>query len=319
MVLSEMIPDTVGAAVFALNPQGQVILWNRGAVALTGISADQMHGKSFAETALFPGDIDQWRLEFNGISSDSTPGSFEIRWKKHDGTFVPVRCSRSTVLDSTTSAVQYFVYTVNDSVSRDLWSDRMDEFRDIARFLHNTVSQDLVALSFSLDALQTARAEPALQPDLESALRLIDRCCRDIRVLSSLVTPPLLAGTTLEQLIEAQAAFVHEETGMRISPDLDPVSELLLPDGQLLIFTAVQSWIGRAVLGRTKTDITIRLRSPRGGGVVLEMESDRPPAEPDRGWSLFRERAQAFGGQFWVSADAGRITATMKLPERGAE
>lgn len=317
--LAEAILDVAGSIVFATDSQGRVIRWNQSAAAWTGISANKIRGQIFHDIVLFPGDLDQWQQELDRISSGNSPHFFEIRWKRHDSSFAPVVCSCSAIRDAE-GRLQYIVGTAMDSVARELMDDRNSELRDVSRFLHATVAQDLVVLALTLSQLENAALAAPLRSEVESALGLIDRCCRDIRVVSSLLAPPLLSGTTLERLIEDHAAFVREETGLCISLDLDPVPESLSSEVRLLMFSAVQSWVGKGVWSRTNPEIFFRLRSPRSGGAVLEMEMVPPaPAVSVRGWALMRERARALGGEFSIAGDADRIVANMTFPGRAEE
>ncbi len=311
--LSDAMIDAVRSVVLGIDMEGHVICWNQAAVALTGISADQIRGHIFHETVLFPGDTDHWRRELDRISAGASSGFFECRWKIHDSSNVLLTCSCSVIRDSAEKA-HYIVCTATDSLSREYMTDRIAELRDVSHFLHNTVSQELVALAFHLNLLETTAPDLVWRTEAESACQLVDRCCRDIRVISYMLAPPSLSETTLEASIEMHVGFVREEIGLAIALDLDPVSETCSPEAKVLLFAAVQSWVGRGIRSRPRPAISVRLRSP-GGGVVLELEMLPPLLVVSlSGWTVIRERTKALGGEFELGGDSTRISARLSLP-----
>ncbi len=258
--LSGAILDGLGAPVCVADAEGHVILWNHAAAVLTGISSERICGHDFLATLLLPSDFDDWRRELERIYEGLPPRYFEGRWKSLDGSLLSLTCSCSVIRDSAGHA-QYSVCTVHNNISSELMTDRRAELKDISRFLHNTITQDLVALSFNVSNLGTMASGTPRQTDAESALELLDRCCRDVRVISCMLSPPLLSENTLEEAIEMYARDVHEEVGLPIAIDIDPVSNTVSPEAQLLLLSAVQSWVGRGIRSRLGPDRTLRFVS----------------------------------------------------------
>jgi PAS domain S-box-containing protein len=319
--LSDAIIDAVASAICVLDRAGRIVRWNRAASALTGIQAERILGNSFEETVLFPEDIKKWKQEFSRISAASAPRHLEIRWKANNGSAVSLTCSCAVIRDAE-EGVRYLICTVIDSLSGDFMKDRTVELHVLSRVLHDTISQDLVALSFYIGNLKSLAIGLRVQTETVSALDLIDRCCRHIRVLSFMLAPPLLSEATLEASIERFTGYVREETGLTFVLDTDPVSGSVSPEAQLLMFTVVQAWTVRGMLSGAGSSLTVRLRN-HGASVVLELEMVRlepavpvssPAFPPDSGWNAIRERARAFGGEFDVAAGAGRVSARMSLP-----
>jgi PAS domain S-box-containing protein len=319
--LSEAVIDAAASAICVLDREGRIVRWNRAAAALTGTPAAGILGNSFEEILLFPGDVEKWKLEFGRITAESTARHFEIRWRTRDGSALSLTCSCSVIRDPMDGA-GYVVCTVIDSLSRDFMTDRTAELQILSQVLHDTISQDLVALSFSVGGLHGMPNGAPRQIETVSALDLIDRCCRHIRVLSYMLAPPLLSEATLEASIERFTGYVREETGLAVVLDIDPVSDSVSPEAQLLMFTVVQAWIVRGMRSAPGSNLTVRLRS-HAAWTVLELEMVRtvsavpvvPPAfPPDAGWSVIRERARAFGGEFEITTDSTRVQARISLP-----
>jgi signal transduction histidine kinase len=205
------------------------------------------------------------------------------------------------------------------SYGADAWSavfaDRTAELREISRYLHDTVSQELVTLAFTLSHIESMPLPDSARAELESAQRMIDHCCREVRLIGCLLAPPpLVSDNPLPSAIEQLAQFLSEETGMRISCDLDP-PPALSDDSHALLVTAVQSWLALPIRRRTEPSVHIRLRN-RPREVMLDLGMSPPPAAAAEGWAVLRGRARALGGEFSVTVESERVSASLCLPQR---
>jgi PAS domain S-box-containing protein len=322
MDLSGSALDAAGAAICVVYPDGRIVRWNRAAAALTGLSADRIQGHIFHPILLFADDVDRWKHEFERISAGFGPRRFETRWRMHDGAPLSLTVSCSAIRDSA-GQVQYIVCTVNENLSRELITDRAAEFREMARFLHDTISQDLVALSYNLSYLETMALSQTERTHTSSALELIDRCCRFIRAMSFMLAPPSPPDTTLEESIQQYMDYLRDETGLVLTAGIDPVPASVPLEAQSLLFVAVQKWIAQGIRTRGKPAISVRLGN-RGAGTVLEMETvcmapaplvEPRPQSPHTGWAVIRERTRALGGEFNMAGDSTRAFARISLPD----
>jgi PAS domain S-box-containing protein len=319
--LSESIIDAVDSVILAVDLEGHVVRWNRAAATLTGISSDCIQGQRFQQILLFPDDIDEWNGEFNQISAGSTPRHFQARWRMHDGSPLSLTASCSVIRDSAGYA-QYVVCTVTESTSGRFLTDRIEELRNMSRFLHDTISQDLIALSYNVSYLETAAMDQSAMTHTRAAADLIDRCCRYVRVMSFMLAPPSPPQNTLEASIGQYTDYLREEAGLAVVTDIDPVPDTVRPEEQLLLFVALQKWIAQGIRTRRKPRISVRLRS-RGARTVLEMETlcdasvhslEPRQGSPQAGWAVIRDRTLALGGDFHVDGDSSRVFARISLP-----
>jgi PAS domain S-box-containing protein len=314
--LSEAIIDTMDAAVCVVDSEGTIVCWNPAAAALTGISANQTVGRSFYGSLLFPDDVEKWKFEFRRISAGIPSRKIAAYWRNGDDSRLSLKCSCS-VIRASSGVVQYFVCTITDSPSGEILNNRTRELRDISRFLHDTISQDLVALSFNISELEAKARDGPMENHARLAVDMVDRCCRDIRVISYMLAPPFLSETTLQESIEQFAACVREETGLTITVDLDQSPRTIVPEARVLVFAAVQSWVAGGIGSRSKPDLFIRLARRES---KIELDLEMIPAEsPARavllsGWSLFRSITRALGGEFDFAEEPSRITAGIRLP-----
>lgn len=196
-----------------------------------------------------------------------------------------------------------------------VFADRIAELRELSRYLHDTVSQELVSLTFSLSYLESMALPEDARTELESAQRTIDHCCREVRLIGSMLAPPSLAETPLNSAIEQLADFVMQETGIRITCDLDP-SSARSDDAQILLMTAVQRWLALPIRRRAKPAVLIRLRN-RPQEVILELGMAPAPADVENGWTALRERTRALGGKFSVAHEPESVKASLSLPGDG--
>ncbi len=194
-----------------------------------------------------------------------------------------------------------------------IFADRIAELREISRYLHDTVSQELVTLAFTLSYIESMRLPDSARAELESAQRMIDLCCREVRLIGSMLAPPYRTDNPPLSTIEQLAQFVREETGIRIACDLDP-APALSDDSQVLLVTAVQSWLALPIRRRAEPSVQIRLRN-RPREVMLELVMSPPPAGAAEGWAVLRERARALAGEFSVIVEPERVRASLCLPQ----
>jgi signal transduction histidine kinase len=210
-------------------------------------------------------------------------------------------------------------------LSRELINERIDERRDISRFLHDGISQHLVALSFTVSALPAALTGLPDTNDENYIPSLIERCCRDIRAISCMLTPPPHLSGSLAATIESYAGWLREEAGLVVHVNCDLRVEEVAPDTESLLLAAVQQWTIRTLLKRVKASLFITLGND-DFGILLQLKSvpDRVVKDANGlevmtdGWAAIRERATAIGGRLEITANAAGALALMSLPEKGS-
>jgi signal transduction histidine kinase len=197
--------------------------------------------------------------------------------------------------------------------------DRTAEKRELSRFLHDTVAQDLVKLAFFAHELpdEAVNAPPPGGIDVQAARLLIDRCCSDIRTVSLMLTPIVQPGVRLCAAIEYYLRCFREETGMSVIGDLDPLPPLS-KEVELLFCTIMQTWLARTIRFDRSASVAVRLRE-RGHAASLELETrlGARPVAPDcfqEDWSVVRERVAALGGEFAIVPDSESVHCKVLVP-----
>jgi signal transduction histidine kinase len=335
--LPELILDATSAPIFAVDRNNSIIIWNYSLTVLTGISSDWALGRSFPDTFLSPDGAVAWAREIEGLNGRA----FEVtnvhvknvqvrtEWKIPGRPPISLTCSLAAApLDL---GAGYLVGTILDAensrppdrsheldLSRELLEDSAAEMRELSRFLHDTLTQDLVRLSFfvyqaSAALNATGNAEGI---DTRMALELVARCCKDVRAVSSIVAPMPQDDTPLHSLIDQYMDCLGDETGLAITTDLDPVPTLPR-DLHLLLVTIAQMWTVRAVRSAPCSAVAVRLRD-RGNIAAMDLETYWPaPGQRSgylAGWSLIRERVLALGGEFSIVPDSHTLRCRVHVP-----
>jgi signal transduction histidine kinase len=116
------------------------------------------------------------------------------------------------------------------------------ERRRIARELHDSVGQYLVGLKINLEQLLGSRANlsSAHENLLAETIELAERSMLEVRTISHLLHPPLLDEVGLESAIRWYADGFAQRCALKVSLDLDPITNRLPKEVELALFRVLQ-------------------------------------------------------------------------------
>jgi PAS domain S-box-containing protein len=193
-----------------------------------------------------------------------------------------------------------------------------DERRRIARELHDTAGQLLVALNLTLVPVQEALLLKGsdLASQITESLRLVDELSRDLRTMSHLLHPPLLDEAGLHSAVRWYVEGFAKRSKIQVDLNLDPKVGRLPAEFETAIFRIVQecltnihrhsgsSYASIAIV-READEIILEIRD-RGKGMSA------PIARAGVGIQGMRERVRQLGGNLEIdSGTCGtRVTAT---------
>lgn len=197
-----------------------------------------------------------------------------------------------------------------------------EERRRIARELHDSLGQYLVALKMNLGQLKRSSTD-ALYSETE---QLADRCIEETRTLSHLLHPPLL-----DELGFASAARWYVEgfakrSGVRLSLDLPPKLNRLPSNTEVVLFRVLQESLTNihrhsgspsAEIRVGINDVEVQLQIiDRGNGMPSELleRFQKSGGATGVGLSGMRERVSELGGTLKIRSNTLGTRVSVTIP-----
>jgi PAS domain S-box-containing protein len=203
-----------------------------------------------------------------------------------------------------------------------------EERRRIARDLHDSTGQKLVALSLDLTVLNAF--VPELPPKASAAVNecqvLAEQISSEIRTLSYLLHPPLLDEVGLASAVQWYIDGFTRRSNIRVNLDFAPQVPRMKHELEITFFRILQEALTNVHRHSGSKVATVRF-GLNDDGVTLEVEDsgrrlDRtslvPSGEPvgtlGVGIRGMQERVRQLGGQFEVNSNTGGTTIRATLP-----
>jgi PAS domain S-box-containing protein len=149
------------------------------------------------------------------------------------------------------------------------------ERRRIAKELHDSTAQELVAVMMNLESLREGMAVPnsTEAKQLEDSMALVENAAHEIRTLSYRLHPPRLEEAGLIGAIRHYAAGFGERTGIATSVDLPPHAERLMEAVEIVLFRVVQECLGN-IHRHAHSKTAFILLKHDASGIVLEVRDE---------------------------------------------
>ena len=197
-----------------------------------------------------------------------------------------------------------------------------DERRRVARDLHDSTAQDLVALQLSLANLKRGRRLP-FREKLADADEALDRLQREIRSISYLfhLSPP--DQPSLTEALEVMAKGFGHRTGLNITLWLDEIDDAD-PKTCMAVHRLTQEALANVHRHARASDVEVRLIADerrlhlviKDNGMGLAMDSDAPAAGV--GLHSMRERIEELGGALVLRSGKDGTSVIASVPRRSA-
>jgi two-component system NarL family sensor kinase len=198
-----------------------------------------------------------------------------------------------------------------------------DERRRIARELHDTAGQILVALNLNLVPVEEElqKENSGLAKSITGSLHLIEELSRDLRTMSHLLHPPLLDEAGLHSAVRWYVEGFAERSKIEVNLHLDPNVGRLSGELETAIFRIVQecltnihrhsgsNWASIAIT-RDSDNVTIEIRD-RGKGMPT-------PTRPGIGIQGMGERVRQLRGQLEIQSGQSGTRITAIFPANAA-
>jgi len=208
-----------------------------------------------------------------------------------------------------------------------------EERRKIARDLHDSTGQDLVALATTLGQLSDSIPSSARRSrKLFSMCRaLAERSIREIRTLSYLLHPPMLDEAGLVEALRHFTSGFVERTGIEVDLEVAPHFGRLPRDIELGLFRVVQesltniqrhsgSFNARIRMNREIDKITLEVNDTgRGISDAKQGQSKSIPLKAGVGIPSMQERVMHIGGRLDIDSSSDGTTVRVTIPLGGEQ
>ena len=209
-----------------------------------------------------------------------------------------------------------------------------DERRAIARELHDTTAQNLLAITLNATRLREPLngAGESVRRILAETVGLAEQCLQEVRTLSYLLHPPLLDEMGLASALRWFAKGFSERSGIDVDVHVVEDKGAALPrEIATTLFRVAQEALSNVHRHSGSASARIHLqRNERvirldvldcGRGLSGQIEPSTGPPALGVGVSGMRVRLEQLGGRLDIrSGPSGtRVTATLPIPAGGAE
>jgi PAS domain S-box-containing protein len=298
-----------------------------------GLGLEELQGDGW-QSMLHPDDRERVLRAWHESVTKGTPYEQEERHRGVDGTYrwflargLPFRDVEGRIvrLYGTNTDVEDRKQAEEElrQLSGQLLRLQDEERRRIARELHDSTGQDLVALATTLSQLHdsipsSSRKSRKLASQCQA---LADQCIREVRTLSYLLHPPMLDEGGLEDAIRHYAGGFMERTGIEVELEISPHLGRMKPHVELGLFRVVQESLTN--IHRHSGSPRARIRIEREPGKVTLEIADKGSGISGGGKMFFglgvgipsmHERVTLIGGQLDIESSSSGTTVHVTIP-----
>jgi PAS domain S-box-containing protein len=339
-IRSRALVDAIPQQIWSGPPDGTVDYCNERWRSYMGLEIEDLRGDGW-QTMLHPDDRERVLNAWHEAVVNGTPYEQEERHRGADGSYrwflargVPLRNSEGRIVrwygTNTDIEDRKGAEEELQRLSRQLLRLQDEERRRIARELHDSTGQNLVAMATMLGQLRSAMpAAPRKSHRLLSDCKaLADRCIRDIRTLSYVLHPPLLDQAGLSEAIRDYVDGFTKRSGIQLELELSTHVGRMSGDVELALFRVVQEALTN--IQRHSGSQKAKIRIDRDPGLILEI-SDRGhggslgrqrrkenvPSKFGVGIPSMQERVKLIGGKFEIDSTQRGTTIRVTIPLGG--
>lgn len=198
---------------------------------------------------------------------------------------------------------------------------RERERRRIAREMHDSTVQDLVAIGLMLRRLRDMIGKPAPTRILNEARGILARTQQDLRTLSFLLHPPVIDSQGLAVALRALIRGLSSRMSVRVDLVCDPSVLRTSADLEHELYRVVQESLINIHKHAHASRAVVRFFR-EGSRLVLEIEDDGIGLGSDSEQTLgagvgiegMRQRVAEFGGTLVVSGGRGGVLVRAEIP-----
>jgi PAS domain S-box-containing protein len=332
--------DAIPQQIWSGPPDGTLDYCNERWRSYMGIGLDELQGDGW-QSMLHPDDRDRVLKAWHESVVNGTPYEQEERHRGADGTYrwflsrgLPLRDGEGRVVrwygTNTDIEDQKQAGEELRQLSGQILRSQDEERRRIARDLHDSTGQDLVALATMLGQLRGSipSADRKSRRLLSECKALADGCIRDVRTLSYVLHPPVLDEAGLGDAIRDYVDGFTKRSGIRVELQLPQRLGRMERGVELALFRVVQESLTN--IQRHSGSQRAKIRICRDSNLTLEI-SDRihaasanvPKAKEVRRFKVgagiagMQERARLIGGRLEIDSSSHGTTVRVAIPLAG--
>lgn len=322
-------------AVIVRDLEGRIYFWNRGAEELYGWKKEDALGK-FKQELLqpkFPKPLKEihaemarrgrWEGELEHACRDGSKRIVRGHWAlQREGGSAMVLEINSDVTDKKQTEESL------RRLSSRLMHVQDEERRRIARELHDSTGQKLMALKMTLQTLVKRNPKFQREPAVSECIGLIDEGAREIRTLAQLLHPPLLDEAGLPVATRWLVDGFSKRSGIVIDLLLPADLGRLPENTEIALFRIIQEALNNIhqhsganrvsiEITRTASAITLQVRD-NGKGMQGILDTGSTNATPVFGVGIegMKERLSELKGTLEIVSGENGTTITANVPNQ---
>jgi len=338
---SQVLIDAIPQQIWSGPPDGTLDYCNDRWRSYKGLELKDLRGDGW-QIMLHPDDRDRVLKAWHESVAKGTPYEQEERHRGADGTYRWFLARGAPLRDAEGRIVRW--YGTNTDIedrkqaeeelrrlSGQLLLSQDEERRKIARDLHDSTGQDIVALTTMLDQLRGSipSTERKSRRLLSECKALADRCIREVRTLSYVLHPPVLDEVGLLDAIRDYVTGFTQRSGIQVALELSPSVGRMPPDIELALFRVVQESLTN--IQRHSGSQQAKIRIDRNSHLTLEISDhgrgasasaprgkEEPRFKVGVGISSMQERVKLIGGRLEIASTSHGTTVRVTIPPGNA-
>jgi PAS domain S-box-containing protein len=349
----DAIVETAPDVIFSSQAGGSRDYFSQRIYEYTGAPADSLNGFAWMDYA-HPDDLERIKAQWSQCIQSGESYESEYRLRARDGRYrwfraraVPVRDREGRILkwygtcsdihDSklleesmrgTSIELEKTVRERTEALRRlssRLMTMQDEERRRIARELHDSVGQELVAAKMVLDGILLKASGPPDQGLVEASSG-VDRAIQEVRTMSHLLHPPLLDEVGLVWAVRWYLEGLAKRSGIEASLDVEPtVFSRLTPELETAVFRIVQEALTNVFRHSEATQVWVTLTQTEDRVMVTVRDNGKGfpegivnlrPGSVGVGIGGMRQRLEEFGGELQLTNENPGAMVDVCIPLR---
>lgn len=318
-------------AILVRDLPGVIQLWNRGAERIYGWSKSEALGQPVYQLlkTKFPvplAEIEQelarsgyWEGELIHTRKDGERRFIQSRWSLHrEGNPLTILELNSDVTERKRAEERL------RRLSAQIMQVQDEERRRIARDLHDSTGQKLIALKIGLEQQAAKKGDGRRSAQMAENEKLVDEAIREIRTLAQILHPPLLEEAGLVSAIRWLVDGFSSRSGIQVDINVPDGVGRLGSNVEIALFRIVQEALNN--IHRHSGAKSARIEMEKGGaslvmkitddGHGIQSDHSLQSTSPSLGVGLLgmRERLTQLGGTLTIYSNSHGTTVQAEVP-----